>query len=87
MFEEIVIESHRYLHKLLSVDGLLVENFGHSAHIARELLCQPDIAPALPAQFLFNQFSYVRCFFHFAFGEQQPHSQKHKKKSVNLFRF
>ena len=54
MFEEIVIESHRYLHKLLSVDGLLMEYFGYSAHVARELPRQPDIAPALPVQFVSN---------------------------------
>ena len=55
----------------MSVDGLLVEYFGYSAHVARELPRQPDIASALPVQFVFNQFSYVRNFFHFAFGE--PH--------------
>ena len=83
MFEEIVIESHRYLHKLLSVDGLLMEYFGYSAHVTRELPRQPDIAPALPVQFVFNQFPYVRHFFHFAFGEL-PYSHKQKEKAQTI---
>ena len=87
MFEEIVIESHRDLHKLLGVDGLLMEYFGYGAHVARELPCQPDIASALPVQFVFNQFPYVRHFFHFAFGEPRLvlKSTKRKKREPISF--
>ena len=87
MFEEIVIESHRYLHKLLGVDGLLVEYFGHSAHVARELPRQPNIASALSVQFVFNQFSYVRHFFHFASSTLRLISQGTKRKKRKPFRF
>jgi len=33
--EKVVVEGFGNAHKLLGVDGLFVEDFGHGAHVAR----------------------------------------------------